>query len=549
MSPPPEFAAPAGRDLPADARIKVKGHVHLGRTLRLHQADRPSLATGFHFSTGLPEDGTLSPLDRLGPVAVPGQLPVQELSWTLDEVDGDQYIEHDGLVASYGIFGAPRSGKTHLLMHLFRQLMALHADDADRRFGGIVVDPKAALIKEVADTMEAAGRRDDLVVLNPAELVRLDAPVNVIDAGLSPDELGRVLILAAQSAGVGASEPFWFGAWKNLFTAALPVLDWVGLEVTSLASLMETVLVVEPSGEGGTPERRIQRIARDARLRLDELDAGRRRDMTMALDQIDGFYRQEADNVATVESLMTTAYGGFRQSAWLPFSARMLKVPGQRRTTFYDQIIDDGKVVLVSIAPSEAGMAKVLCTLIKVLFQRTLLSRLERVRLGSLRNFERPVLFLCDEYSDVASEVPGEPAGDGYFFSLCRQFGCMGLVATQSVNMLQASSLNENWKSVFSNFAAKVFMRLGDNETAEEANKLAGESDWYVTSAGTSQQKDGTGSSSNTELRERKALPTAILTEVIARRQAAVIGSLDGGDDPGLWFVRVPDEDEAIPGG
>jgi type IV secretory pathway TraG/TraD family ATPase VirD4 len=164
-----------------------------------------------------------------------------------------------------------------------------------------------------------------------------------------------------------------------------------------------------------------------------------------------------------------------------------------------------------------------------------------------LQNFERAVLFMCDEYSDVASEVPGEPAGDGYFFSLSRQFGCLGLVATQSVNMLQASSLKENWKAVFSNFAAKIFMRLGDNETAEEASKLAGETDWNVGSAGTSHQKDGTGSSTNTELRERKALPTTVLTQVIQRRQAAVVGSLDGGNKPKTYFVKVPDDDEDFP--
>ena len=117
----------------------------------------------------------------------------------------------------------------------------------------------------------------------------------------------------------------------------------------------------------------------------------------------------------------------------------------------------------------------------------------------------------------------------------------MALVATQSVNMLQASSLKENWRAVFSNFSAKVFMRLADNETADEAHKLAGEADWYVSSAGTSLQKDGRGSSSNNELRERKSLPPAVLTQVIERQQAAIIGSLNGGDDPGTFFVRVPD--------
>src|SRR5690606_32350201 len=127
------------------------------------------------------------------------------------------------------------------------------------------------------------------------------------------------------------------------------------------------------------------------------------------------------------------------------------------RTTFYDQIIDDGKIVLVSVSPSDPGMAKTICTLVKCLFQQSVLSRLARVRAGTLRNFTRPVLLACDEYSGIASEVPGEPMGDGHFFSLSRQNGCMALIATQSVNMLQSSSLKDAWRAVFSNFAAKIF--------------------------------------------------------------------------------------------
>jgi type IV secretory pathway TraG/TraD family ATPase VirD4 len=187
-------------------------------------------------------------------------------------------------------------------------------------------------------------------------------------------------------------------------------------------------------------------------------------------------------------------------------------------------------------------MAKTICTLVKCLFQQTVLSRLARVREGSLRNFTRPVVLAVDEYSDVASEVPGEPMGDGYFFSLARQNGCMGLVATQSVNMLQASSLKENWKAVFSTFGAKIFMRLADNETAEEAQKQAGNSDWYLGSAGQSQQKDGLSMSRNTELRERKTLPTEVLTQVLKSGEAVIVGSLDGSvTKPSTMFLRVPD--------
>ena len=277
---------PAGRVLPADAKILVEGSVQIGTSLTLVQAPRRKRAS-HRFSIGLPEDGVLAKSDRRNALATPGRLPVQELTWTLHSVEGNACIENRGLTASYGIFGAPGCGKTFMLMHLLRQLMALAPDHADRRYGALIVDPKAAMITQVSTAMKAAGRSDDLVVLNPRELLNAhNGGVNIIDTGLSPAELGRVLILAAQSAGIGASEPFWFGAWRNLFTAALPLLAWIEPQVTTLTSLMDAVLIVEPTGQGGIDERRIQRMARDARGRLAELGPGDRRDMELCIGQI-----------------------------------------------------------------------------------------------------------------------------------------------------------------------------------------------------------------------------------------------------------------------
>ena len=116
----------------------------------------------------------------------------------------------------------------------------------------------------------------------------------------------------------------------------------------------------------------------------------------------------------------------------------------------------------------------------------------------------------------------------------------MALLATQSIHVMEASSLGEHWKSVFSNMSGKIFMRLVDPETAEVAQKLAGESDWYVRGQGTSQSKDGFGSSNQTDLKERKSLPTEVLTSVFQLGDAAVLGSLDGSHNSIVRFIHVP---------
>lgn len=538
LSPPENRSELSQATLSGRSSIEAKGRVQLGTECLLLEKPRARPFPAFTYSAFRPADGTVAAVD-MPPVAEPGELPTQQLDWVLKPTDTDLCISDAGLMGSYGIFGASGSGKTRLMLHLLRQSLALWPDEPERRYGGVILDPKAAMIEDVREIMHDAGRDDDLIVLENEEL-KQQGPVNIIDCALDPFELGAALVLAGQSAGAAAMEPFWFGAWKNLFTAAIPLLAWLAEEPLSLRLVAESVLLAQPTGPDGRLEMPILQLAREAAWQLDDLEEKRRRDMQIAISQVQNFYAEDPKEVGVVQSLISTAYAGFLRSRWEPYSGNLA---GAQGPPLYDSIIEDGKVVLVSVSPFDADMAKVICTIVKCLFQRSVLGRLARARAGELKNFTRPLLLACDEYSDVASEVPSQPMGDAHFFSNARQFGCMGLMATQSVNRLQASSLKESWRAVFSAFGGKIFMRLNDNETTEEATKLAGEIGWYVTSLGTSQQKDGAGSSTNKELRERKSLPSAILTQMLATGQAAFIGKHDGSgrSKPGTFFFEVPD--------
>src|SRR5262249_43539656 len=61
-------------------------------------------------------------------------------------------------------------------------------------------------------------RDKDLKVVNDLEL-RKEGGINVIDCTLSPADLGEALVLAARSAGIGASEPFWLQQMAKVFGA------------------------------------------------------------------------------------------------------------------------------------------------------------------------------------------------------------------------------------------------------------------------------------------------------------------------------------------
>jgi hypothetical protein len=173
------------------------------------------------------------------------------------------------------------------------------------------------------------------------------------------------------------------------------------------------------------------------------------------------------------------------------------------------------------------------------------MGRKRRFRDLELNNWERVIFLACDEYSEIASEVPGQPAGDGRFFALARENGCLGLLATQSVHVLENSSLRESWRAVFSNFAAKIFMGAADVETARQATELAGKLDWQMRTPTSSHSANGFGISVQKDVREREQIPTHVLTQMLQLGQAVIVGSLDGRfTRPEVRILQVDREEE-----
>jgi len=523
---------------PRFQKIRATGTIELGARLELIQAPRVEPTDRFASSgAGSPQNHDTRNTRESEAIGDALEFRFAEKS------TGTLRISDAGLTTSFGIFGAPGSGKTVLLLHLLEQVLGHQRADPERRYGALILDPKASLIDDVREMAARAGRADDVIVINTDLLLR--APeraldLNVIDTRLDPYELGAILVLAGRSAGIDASDPFWFQEWTNLFASALSVLRADAYLRSGIAAPRATTLreLIDSLFDSEGNVRRILALARSVQLRAKGLPSAvdpRRSgvpcapDIRLDVQMLERFYA--ADYVGTIEAFITKAYGMFRRSRLHCYSAAAPK--GGR---LYDDILERGKIVLVSISPGEPALAKTLCTLVKCLFQRTVLSRAQ-----GFTNTVRPVVLACDEYSEIASEVVGQSLGDGQFLALAREYGCMALLATQSVNVLEASSLKETWRSVFSNFAAKIYMRLVDNETAEEATKLAGESDWRVYERSKSSGGSGASSSTQRSLKDRKNLPSSILTQVLRRGEAVVIGSLDGGvTTPGTHFLRVP---------
>jgi hypothetical protein len=467
----------------------------------------------------------------------PRHWPGDKTRWTFETTDDVVAIEHAGCSNSYCLFGAPGTGKTHLVRKALRDLIDYAPDRPEKKFGGLILDPKGSLVDDVCAMLEGHPRQHDLILIDGS---RFQPPINVISCRIRTRELARSLVLAAQSSGVTAREPFWFIAWTNLFGAAMTLLEFFEMRELTLGRIVQS-LMPDVSGR-----REIERIAEQAELNAasraavcaeffaDRTASEIESDIHHAAGEIRSFYRAKQDYIATVEAFLINAYGEFRGKRCEPFSPgpRSLGDPELRGQTLYDSVLEEGKIVVVSLPPSEPVLAKTLCTLIKCLFQQTVIGRKRRYRDLELNNWERVVFLLCDEYSEIASEVPGQPMGDGRFFALARENGCLGLLATQSIHVLENSSLREAWRSIFSNLAAKIFMGAADVETARLASELAGKHDWQIHTPTLSRSGDGFTFSIQKDLREREQIPAHLLTQMLQLGEAIIIGSLNGRVDP-----------------
>jgi len=458
----------------------------------------------------------------------------------VERADSSLFIEDMGMCQTYGIFGVPGCGKTYLLMHLLRQLVDHKSNqsekpDPERKFGMLILDPKGALQSDVTKIVEACGRGDDLFVLNENEMRAGKPAVNIIDSYLEPVNLGQALSMAAQSAGITSREPYWMNSLARIFGAAAEVLNLMQpyyKRKPTLARLVDMLLGVTRLPE---PASNVREHLRFAEHFVNEWCKLKRDRFEVARDTLERF--EASKDHETLRDFIDQAYGAFRRPEYKMFSADL--APGTAGTNLYDQVVDDGKILLVSISKRNIAISKIVSTVVKTLFQQTVLTRRERFISRELKAFVRPLLFMADEYSDVATELEGQPMGDGLFFSQMRQFGCMGLVATQSIHMLQNSALGDTWRGIFANMAAKIFMQLGDAETADEASKLVGESEYRFQTFDRSYSKDGTSQSVRFDLKDKKDLPTRLVLQTLGQGQAVVVGSIDGKARPSSRFIHV----------
>jgi hypothetical protein len=418
------------------------------------------------------------------------------------------FLEGEGLGQLYVCFGAPGTGKSYLLKQLLKQLAK---PDWKPSWGGLLLDPKQTLIKEVLKEIPAG----------PFHLISNDKSsqrINILKSALGPRDLGVALALAAESGGISAKEPYWLNEMKRIFGAGLALLEMRKKPMT-LLSLAE-LLLLESEAKPGEP--REPRFAVElSRLReslRENPDPKTDRNCARVTAEFAQYQSGRGNNADTVRSFISQVLSPFLDPELDHLS------DSDQSASLADLIFAQGKWVLLDIPKKALSVSRMLSALAKVLFQRAALDR----EASYPEQSKRRVFLFVDEYAELASDLPGEGFGDSIFFSQARQFKVLSFIATQGVPMLENSGVREAWKTILSNSAGKIFFRVSDPDSAELASKLLGEGEQLVADHGVTQSPEGGNIQRSEKLERRTVLTSDLFATALGRGQFVFLGTTTG---------------------
>lgn len=144
------------------------------------------------------------------------------------------------------------------------------------------------------------------------------------------------------------------------------------------------------------------------------------------------------------------------------------------------ELMDTGKLVVVRYSAAEEKMSRLMATMLKLDYYRSIQCRFDHP--GPYRR----TLFVCDEYQKLAGDK------DPDFGAICRQACCARIVAYPGCEALELFT-GRHWKSIFAMCNTRLFLGANDMTTAKEASDLCGKHKTWRNNPSMSQQKGELG--------------------------------------------------------
>lgn len=460
-------------------------------------------------------------------------IPAEEPHWLT--------IPERGLHTGIMIYGATGAGKTSAAMYPYvDQVLGYKAQDKLERPAGLLLEVKGDFCHDVRQILERHGRGNDYVALSISGQYGENFRYNPLMVPRAPYEIAySIATLLNQLFGRG-KEPFWQQAYTHVIGNVIHLFkilhDYVTLADVYNACCDEEFLaakVLEANKNfvgGGILIRHDDYLKIPAGIinHLDWDDDPRAPHMlrvpfaaeieALLVEQEIPYVISEVSNPNAADRVKRQVLRGVNQwyeKEWLGMDTKlrtsilagiasflqMFAIDDRLSYIFcppkdaYDplknvngrfgkilpsvrQLIEDGKVLALDFPmASDPGVSRLIGTLLKQDFQRTMLMRITEIKLAPHQTW-RSVLFVCDEYHEFATCGEQDPAGDEKFFPLSRAAKCIPLVATQSISSLR-STLHEDkaWETLAQCFRTKIVMSVSDKFTAQWSSEMCGRED------------------------------------------------------------------------
>ena len=451
-------------------------------------------------------------------------------------------IPEKGLFTGVGIFGAIGTGKTSCCMRPFaEQLIAYKADDPAKRIGGLVLEVKGDFCHQIREIAAQHGREDDYVEVALDSEYRYNPLHNDLDSSALAYSVASLL---NNLYGRG-KEPFWQQAYTNMLQHIIllhkVLYDYVtffdvyecAISPPKLEKRIEEgkgrfetreYVCVTPEVYGNEKfastfsefgfvydeQRELYKAPTSGRL--DDLLGKQetalecQRITVEAPSDVDDIKRQQLEAVQRWyfddwsnidKKLQSSVVEGISvflslfddnppiKRLFCPprelYEPNAVPIRGKRALPPIRELLESGKIVALDFPAGEnPGLARAVAVMLKMDFQRAMINRIARMAAEPDKQW-RPVLFVCDEYQQVATVTEHEPNGDDQFFSLSRQAKCIPIVATQSISSLQSMLPGESWRTLLQTFRTKIFLTQTDGFSAKIASELCGQENvWRV---------------------------------------------------------------------
>ena len=327
----------------------------------------------------------------------------------------------------------------------------------------LIIDPKGDLKKEVIEMAEKLGRNGDVIHIKLGGNVTLN-PIYQKDILKNARHINVAQLLKASMMNLmaGSSDPIWHESAANLITNCL-VHCAVKKGKNSYFTLNDLYQRIVDANEAGVVPKSLKKVLD---LESKDYDHEERCNIEHAIRFFEKDYSKLEDRVKSSIAFSCTTF--FNQLENYQASRIFCPTDKELVVTSMDELVDSGKIILFDI---RGGLAKSMGAVVKLLYQDSVLRRLEEER-----DIKRSAILLIDEYQDIVTVSAGSIMGDDKCLAKGRAANIVTIAATQSYSSLLAALRHRDVAfEIIQNFRTKIACHSDDLKTATFFRELSGD--------------------------------------------------------------------------